>query len=166
MQNENDTTWVSIATLVVLAGVASGLFFINRPLESRRPTEGATMSEPVSGDELVLARLWQDPLHAMQSHWHALTTYVEEQRSVPLSVALPQTIATVQDNKFAARLVVMMPGMPYVEDRENRRRQRHTGVPGLPENDDWTPGRAWARWRGCAAAICRRRTGRRFRRTD
>ena len=131
MPTENETTWVSAAALAIVAGVAAGLFFINRPLESRRPNPGISVRQAVFGDELVMARLWQDPLHAVQNHWFELIEYVEQRRTLPLSVELPRTIRMFPRELTDLRLLVTMPSTPYVEDRENRRRQRHAVVSAL-----------------------------------
>ena len=131
MSNDNDTTWVSLVALVLVVAVASGLVFIDGPLESRRPAMSAAPPQAVPGEETVPVRMWQDPLHAIQSHWHALVQYVEEHERIPFSHELPDTITEVRRRKAASRFLAIVPGTHYVEDRENRRRQRRAVVAAL-----------------------------------
>ncbi len=72
--------------------------------------------------QFPFAQLWQDPLHAVYVHWNAADRTRE---SIPFI-----TNAVVCD-RDVLRLLVMMPGTPYSNDRETRRRQRHAMVTAL-----------------------------------
>ena len=71
-----------------------------------------------------MARLWQDPLYAIQRDWYQLIDFVNEYGRLPISKELPATITSRNPDPFSLRLLVIVPDTPYAEDRENRRRQR------------------------------------------
>ena len=131
MTNAVDNTWVPAGAVALLLAVAGGLVFLDGPLESQRPPQGSAAPQSASGEELVMARLWQDPLHAIQGHWHRIVDYVGEHRTLPLSMDYPPTVRAFPSQSANLRLLVLMPSSPYVEDRESRRRQRHAVVSAL-----------------------------------
>ncbi len=94
---------------------------------------------PRTADEVVTARLWQDPLEAIRVHWHRIVSHVEAHGKLPVDANWPKTI-----NRWAwdarvsgpeLRLFVTVSGAPYAEDIENRRRQRYAVVTALAELD-------------------------------
>lgn len=142
MARETDNAWVPTAAAVLIAAVAGGAFFVTGPLQSRRPLDGGRVPQMPPGDELVMARLWQDPLHAVGLHWQdvlergyeggALAASMDAYTRRAVSRELPQTINGLGvRHQPQLRLLVMMPSTPYVEDRESRRRQRHAVVTAL-----------------------------------
>ena len=142
MTRESENTWGAVAAVTLVASVMGGIFLLEGPLESRRPKQQAALLQTDPADEIVPTRLWQDPLHAIQSHWNSIVSYKAEHKALPTHVPLPPTIKdlskqlkTRKSCQSELRLLVMMRGGPYAEDREDRRRQRHAVVSALTEND-------------------------------
>ena len=140
MTRESGNTWGAVATATLVASVVGGAFLLKQPLESRRPQQNAALIRTSTAGEIVPARLWQDPLHAIQSHYNGTVPHIDKRKVVPRHVSLPFTIKELSEKSAKARqrelrLLVMMPGGPYAEDREERRRQRHAVVSALTEND-------------------------------
>ena len=120
-----------------------GKLGLGKPLESQRPVQQGIVIQNES-EEIVMARLWQDPLDAIQSHWNDVVSYVDAHGKLP-GVALPKTIIgwspdrqpeqSEQREQSELRLFVTAPGTPYVNDVEQRRRQRYAIVTALTELD-------------------------------
>ena len=125
-----------------MASLVGGAFLLKEPLKTLRPKQQATVLQTDPVGEIVPTRLWQDPLHAIQSHWKSIVSYKAEHKALPTHVSLPLTIKdlseqlkTRKSGQSELRLLVMMRDGPYAEDREDRRRQRHAVVSALTEND-------------------------------
>ena len=142
-----ENQWGTIALAGAAVVVAGSLYFARSPLQSQRPREPAGAMVTSSGQEVVMARLWQDPLDAIQRHWNATVSSSGTARdSPPANVRFPVTIKDFdpapaqlvtqprQSPSEYLRLVVMLPGTPYVQDRERRRRQRYAVVSALTEH--------------------------------
>ena len=126
-ETENAPSWAPFALVVGLVAVAWGsVLYFDAPLESQRPSNPSTVREVPQHREFSFAQLWQDPLHAVYAHWSAAD---RSRESIPFI-----TNATVCDQDVL-RLLVMMPGTPYSNDRETRRRQRHAVVTALTSRD-------------------------------
>lgn len=126
-ETENAPSWSTFALVAALvAGAWGSALYFDAPLESQRPSSPSTMPEVPQHRQFPFARLWQDPLHAVYAHWNAADRTRE---SIPFI-----TNAAVCD-RDALRLLVMMPGTPYSNDRETRRRQRHAVVTALTHKD-------------------------------
>ena len=145
IENANAPSWVPAAAVVALAATAVSGFFYLRPLESQRPHDPSVILAPQP--EFPYARMWQDPLHAISDHWNAVPAPYE---TIPDVAEFARRIAasgepgcgssggasptgTVEPQVL--RLLVMVPGTPYTDDRETRRRQRHAVVSALTESD-------------------------------
>ena len=90
-----------------------------------------------AGEEVVVARLWQDPLEAIQAHWTSILSHMNKHGEIPARVTLPGTIkdlAAQQSNGPHLRLLVMLSGKPYADDIEQRRRQRYAIVAALTDH--------------------------------
>ena len=131
--NQSSSPWLPTATVALVIAAVGSAFYLRSPLESQRPSEAPTALQAPSHQEVVLARLWQDPLDAIHTHWNA------SQRGG--TIYKPPTIETFADqlaarppNTRELRLVAMAPGLPYSFDRETRRRQRHAVVTALTRN--------------------------------
>ena len=132
MSIKTDNSWGAVAGFTLVAALVGGFYLRQGPLETRRPDQGAVLAE-VAADEFVLSRLWQDPLHAIQTDWNRIASMGTE-TDLPLDVRTIRSKLREESGK-QLRLLVMMSGAPYAEDRENRRRQRHAVVSALTEND-------------------------------
>ena len=118
MTKDTESTWVPVAAVAVLAVVVGGLILRDAPLESQRPPEGGAVPQVAQRNERLMARLWQDPLHAIQSDWYQLIDFVNEYERLPVAKELPETIHSRGHGVFTLRLLAIMPDTPYVEDRE------------------------------------------------
>ena len=109
MTKDTENRWGVVAAATLMAAVSGGLFFLGGPLESRRPRQQAAVVQTGARNEVVMARLWQDPLNAIQTHWNSVVTYVGERDEMPPATPLPQTIAgiarTVTSSKQELRLL-------------------------------------------------------------
>ena len=131
--------------MTVVASLVSGILLLKDSLESRRPQQQAALFRANAATEIVPARLWQDPLHSTQSHWHSVLSHKDGHKTLPPHLSLPPTIKdfskklrnrkACQPERRLLVLLVVMRGGPYAEDREDRRRQRHAVVSALTEND-------------------------------
>ena len=133
MIRNTDNSWGAVGGFALVAALISSAFFLRGSLETRRPEQQAAVLAEVAADEFVLARLWQDPLLAIQTDWDGIAS-AEPRTSLPLDVRGVRSKLS-KESGAQLRLLVMMSGAPYAEDRENRRRQRHAVVSALTEND-------------------------------
>ena len=138
MDNDGQTSWGTISAVAFLTTAIGSIFLFGGPLESQRPNQQGAMV-PAGEEEVVSARLWQDPLEAVYSHWGRVLAHAETNKKLPLGMALPDTIrgwaAKRRSRPSELHLFVMAPGTPYAEDVENRRRQRYAVVTALAELD-------------------------------
>ena len=119
-------------TLAVLAATA-GYFFIHEPpLEGLRPASAEPAAKMQTQQQTIDARLWQDPFAAIarsigKSEQHAL-----EQKCLqrPRSSVLCRSPLT-DEYKDTLVIAVTLPGGPYPEDAEHRRRTRYAVLAGL-----------------------------------
>ena len=154
MTRESENTWGAVAAVTLVASLVGGAFLLKEPLESRRPQQRATLFRANPAGEIVPARLWQDPLHAIESHWSGIVSNRAEHGMRPSPASPPITLSQLRNYSLSKhndnsacktetqeschsqlRLLVMMRGGPYAEDREDRRRQRHAVVSALTESD-------------------------------
>ena len=141
---QNTHTWLPAAAILFLATAVGTALYLGRPLESRRQAEPSVPLQTPLHEELVLARLWQDPLHAIQTHWNGIFSRDPSLGSLygshlpPTVTAFARRLASAKDrsrNTSDLLLAVMMPDTPYTNDREGRRRQRHAVVSALTQTE-------------------------------
>jgi hypothetical protein len=121
MAEEKQSASGSSIFVVVAAVVSAAYFAWQKPsLEGFRPAETAHQAHDNKGRQDVEARLWQDPLVAIQEQKTATTTREDH------------SIQTVREY-FNKSLVigVTVPGGPYPEDSETRRRLRYAVLAAL-----------------------------------
>ena len=129
-ETENAPSWAPVVVVGLVAAALGSALLFDPPLESQRPSNPSAVLEAPQHRQFPLARLWQDPLHVVYAHWNAAGAPRE---SIPFV-----TDAAICGRDFL-RLLVMMPGTPYSDDRETRRRQRHAVVSALTGRD-FVPG--------------------------
>ena len=123
---------------VAIAAAVGGLYLVREPLQSSRPKDVASFQFSPTEVETVDARLWQDPLQAIQSDWNRLVTLAIEEQSLPPFMAPPPTIANIREavaNQPDRLLVIgaLVSGGPYANDAEDRRRSRYALIAALTE---------------------------------
>jgi hypothetical protein len=147
--------------VLVLAAVAGGGLFVQRNLQGARPAVSAASAGAIeqSAPNKVLSRLWQDPFEAFGSSTNAEEPASKTQSEVKLVEVDPtnalfklriqtlpneishparslwnelglETAASKADRKIAV-LGVMLPGGPYLENKESRQRLRYAVEVGL-----------------------------------
>ena len=162
MIRDTRSSWVGFAGFGLVATVVGSAFLLRGPLETRRPEQQAATAEALAAKEVVRARLWQDPLHAIETHWNGIesdepggaavslrrdslttikdmskTLNSEEELNPEEQLESGEELESKQLRNSPARLLLLVPmsSEPYAEDSENRRRQRHAVVSALTEND-------------------------------
>jgi hypothetical protein len=128
--------------LIAVVFMASGIVVKSIPLESRRPVDPERVKLTHAGRQDIEARLWEDPFTAMR---HVKGRSPEERCKESLEDrahhpdALRKSIAyRAYAGHAVSVLPVMVPGGPYFEDGEARRRSRYAVVFALLQSG-WTP---------------------------
>ena len=121
---QSGNSLLPVATLL-LAAVLGGSYLIDAPFKLFRSPQSKIRM--LHGDDLedVAARLWQDPLAVAHD---ALRISKKEQGIEPLA---RQIATNLRDNRQLLILPVAVPGSPYAEGAEHRRRIRHAVLAGL-----------------------------------
>ena len=139
MTRETEGRTGLFATVALAAAVTGGMFFLDGPLVSQRPRQQGVTLRTGTPSEIVSARLWQDPLSAIQRHWNDIVAHVGEHNHVPPATPLPRTIsglaADESSDRTQLRLLALMPSGSYADDVEQRRRQRYAIVYALTQRD-------------------------------
>ncbi|MGQ0666405.1 MAG: hypothetical protein ACT4O4_05160 [Nitrospiraceae bacterium] len=144
-KKRSDSKIAVAGALALVLGIA-GVMLVKEPLRSSRPVSGGLEMKSTAGEQLVRARLWEDPVAAVQRGLKdagatAATTGSERsmtQRLRPLRQALGQR-AKAGDRVTV--LLVTTSGGPYVESAESRIRDRYAMGTALgvgcyvPENE-------------------------------
>jgi hypothetical protein len=135
--------------LLILAVLGGGVYVTSRALQSSRPSTGEARQGSALGDQVVPARLWEDPFEAVSSYRDRLRERVSGSASDPASTnaeATSQAFSTVDDvvhqivrhgnvtgskNLCITVLEVMLPGGSYAEDAEARHRGRYAVLSAL-----------------------------------
>jgi len=128
--------------LIAVVLMASGILVKTVPLESRRPVDPQRVAFAPAGRQDVEARLWDDPfavMRALKSQTPAQRCSDAKNDLAHQAAALHGSIAYRTKRGLAVSvLAVMVPGGPYFEDAEARRRSRYAVVSALLEKG-WTP---------------------------
>lgn len=149
---QSSNAWLPGVLLLALAAIS---YLVHEgAYQTSRPTERGTRSQALTSTTEVEARLWQDPLHAIDEHFkaeeaaankarnaqhhdahelkHKLDDYLKQRASTHQSA--PHDAAVEFDAKAPADLTVlavMVPDAPYAEPTERRRRIRYAVLSGL-----------------------------------
>ena len=119
---------------VVAAIAAMGLYYFHReaPLVDSRPTEIAVGIHEQATPQTIVARLWQDPLEAVEKSQHKLGKQTTEQQCQEQSNPENPCKSPLEEaDRDTIVLGVAVPGPPYQEDAERRRRTRYAVLAGL-----------------------------------
>ena len=128
-------------SLLAILLTASGVLVTTVSLESKRPADSERAKILHAGRQDVEARLWQDPFSAMRGIGADsakarcdLARNDKEHRPDKLS----NLISRRAEREAVTVLPVMVPGGPYFENGESRRRARYAVVMALL-NSGWEP---------------------------
>lgn len=132
-----DSVAIPPTLLVALAAVLlGGLAAHQLPLQDARPVDHSPLvyRHVPPDDQDVEARLWEDPLGAVAADLahHAAHPSVDARHSIQ---GLAATVAAHVDR--GSRILViaaLVPGAPYAEDIETRRRTRYAVLAGLSQH--------------------------------
>ncbi|MDO9105248.1 MAG: hypothetical protein Q7U57_09835 [Methylovulum sp.] len=141
MASDNDSGqpggWFPNLNNLLLVLLAGTLLVSQNPFHQSRPSKPETVKPEV---RLVDARPWQDPFEAVEK-------YIEKHPRPPTDTSLESIQAQISAKKSNNRLkkldviAVMLPGDPYFEDNESRRKLRYAVLSGfdaalryMPEN--------------------------------
>ena len=112
--------------IILAAALVSAAYFVwQKPhLEGFRPMETLRQAHDDRGKQDVEARLWQDPLAAVQEQY--------ERQKGKLTTSEDHTIDNARRYLSKSLVIgVMLPGGPYPEDSEARRRYRYAVLGAL-----------------------------------
>ena len=139
---------LNIPTVLLLTAVAGGLYLVPSPLRSSRPSEKESLERTSRGDQVVLARLWQDPLEAAKNYRAKLLAIAPAAGSANIKLSMNEFPALGELAKQIARqseqvrndyptetnltiLQVFISGGSYAEDAETRLRARYAVLSAL-----------------------------------
>jgi hypothetical protein len=117
-----------VAGALTLALAIAGVLLVKEPLRSSRPVGSGLEMKQTTGEQLVRARLWEDPVAAVERA-------IREKRpsKPPAASSLSQRLASlrhaiadrVHSGQRLTVLLVTTSGGPYVESTESRLRDRY-----------------------------------------
>src|SRR6516165_2996536 len=127
-------TNLASGSVIVVAVVSAGFYLFHRdaPLVDMRPVAHARLEERAAPQQIE-ARLWQDPIGAVDES-RARSGAREADQDCKYNQGLEADHCKRPLNPKARRpmvLVVTVPGAPYPEDVERRRRTRYAVLAGL-----------------------------------
>lgn len=149
---------LAVAGALTLALAIAGVLLVKEPLRSSRPAGSALELKPGSSEQIVRARLWEDPVAAVERAIRRSGSKPSSgaeaslaRRLMPLRKALAER---VENGQRVTVLLVTTSGGPYVDNIESRIRDRYAVGTALgvgcyaPEGEgylsfvDWEPGGA------------------------
>lgn len=147
---------LAVAGALTLVLAIAGVLLVKEPLRSSRPVSTGLEMKQSTGEQLVRARLWEDPVAAVE---RAIREKGAPKASSGAESSLAQRLRTLREAiagrvKSGQRLTVLLTtttGGPYVESTESRLRDRYAIGTALgvacyvPEDEthlsfvDWDP---------------------------
>lgn len=132
--------------LLAIITIVGGLWLVSHELTSDRPVPRAGEAVPITGDQKMDARLWEDPFKAGDGSnsrgdhegeiADGLGTLVEQIRRKSAEAQTPEATSESATATAAVRLLpVMISGGQYSEDQESRIRSRYAIVSALGQSD-------------------------------
>lgn len=130
MAKKSNDSKIAVAGALTLVLAFAGILLVKEPLRSSRPFGTGLDMKVTTEDQTVRARLWEDPVAAVQRGLR------EAKSKPPASTPIPpltqrlrpirQAIADrVKDGQHVTVLMVTTSGGPYVESTESRLRDRY-----------------------------------------
>jgi len=143
---------LAVAGALTLVLAFAGVLLVKEPLRSSRPAGSGLDLKPTAGEQLVRARLWEDPVAAVQ---RAVTKGATKSPASSLTERIrplrQSIVGRVKNGDRLTVLLVTTSGGPYVESTESRIRDRYAVGTALgvacyvPENEghlsfvEWEP---------------------------
>lgn len=119
---EDKSKSLPIINLALIAILGVWVVHQRPSLDSKRPSAGSSETNAiVETNNKVWSRLWQDPFEAIHHKEHTLFSHSDR---LSLQFLTNELSEHASDSQIAI-LAAMLPGSPYPEDAEVRRRQRY-----------------------------------------
>jgi len=127
-----DRSLTSISGILLLVVGFGGYLFLERPFESQRPDRVEAFTSLGENLEDVDARLWEDPLRTVYEHQKQKGGEGHPHGVEALADQIEEALHDERPPGSSIQLLgVMIPGGPYPEDVERRRRRRTALLSGL-----------------------------------
>jgi hypothetical protein len=138
LADENKSPSVDLRTVLLVVALVGGAYLIPPILQSSRPAAKEALERTAVGDQVVRARLWQDPLQVTLDYREQSKEKQGKEAEVSshrLEELADQIKRRLKAQDSAGRPVavfeVMMSGGSYAEDAELRRRSRYAALAAL-----------------------------------
>ena len=130
MAKKQSDSKIAVAGALTLVLALAGVLLVKEPLRSSRPVGTGLDMRATVEEQTVRARLWEDPVAAVQRGLREVKTNRPSTTPVPPLTqrlrSLRQAIADrVKDGHHVTVLLVTTSGGPYVESTESRVRDRY-----------------------------------------
>ena len=130
--------------LIAVVLMASGIVVKTLPLASKRPVEASDAKIAHAGRQDVHARLWEDPFVVMRDVQGGQPAKrckeaLEDTAHHPATLTMAVQRALARQGAGVIVMPVFVPGGPYSQDSESRRRTRYATVMALLQAE-WEPG--------------------------
>ncbi len=125
---DKDTSALFLSGSVILIAALGGYLWYQAPLKSARPANPGLERHEATVTTRALARLWQDPLAAVDEHRKSPrpgAAYAEKRSWTVLAEQMAAKLTGGSPRANMAVLVVMTDGSSYVEGTEQRIRDRY-----------------------------------------
>ena len=121
---------LAVAGALTLAIAIAGVLLVKEPLRSSRPVGSGLEMKQLTGEQLVHARLWEDPVaaveRAIRENGSPKTASAEAPAlSQRLKILRHAILERVKTGQHLTVLLVTTSGGPYVESTESRLRDRY-----------------------------------------
>lgn len=134
--DENRQLSAVVSLVLMVATIALGwLTFSDRLVSGRPPEEGSVALTSSLGEEDVVARLWEDPLQAVQAEIQRQTDKTAAAAEHGVSGLAGSVVRRASGGEPACLLIVSIPGGPYPDDNEIRLRTRYAVQMALAQAD-------------------------------
>ena len=121
---------LAVAGALTLAIAIAGVLLVKEPLRSSRPVGSGLEMKQLTGEQLVRARLWEDPVAAVERAIREKGSPKTASAEAPalsqrLKILRHAILERVKTGQHLTVLLVTTSGGPYVESTESRLRDRY-----------------------------------------
>ena len=129
MAKKQSDSKIAVAGAFALAVAIAGVVLVKEPLQSSRPVGTGLEMKQTTGEQLVRARLWEDPLEAVQRGIKEIEKSATGEAEHTIDKRVTQLRAAIKERVDSGQritvLFVTTAGGPYVESSESRIRDRY-----------------------------------------